>query len=1017
MKQWTQWALAVSLAASVPTAAAGQETAGPIKGTRATAERAAVVDFTEMARTHALAPLVSKRPRLLPEPEMPRRARIDPRLLPAPAPAAPALAPGAPLAAPLVPTLAANFLGQPDTDGVIPPDTMGAAGPSHLVVATNQAIRVETRTGTLLSEVPLDTFWNPVNPIASGSFAFDPKVLYDKFNSRWILTACADAEAASSGVLIAVSATSDPTGTWFLYKKDADAANLLWADYPSFGFNKDWIIVQVNMFAMPLPGPEQYDHGQVFVFDKANLYAHGAGNVTILNDNQMFSAAPAVTFDNTLSTMYLLEDWNGPAGQMRLSRITGTVGAEMLNASAATFFSVAATWEDFPPVENFAPQLGTSSKIDNNDARVQDLVYRNGTLWATHTVFLPTGVPTRSAVQWWQITPAGSVTQRARIDDPSGTLFFAFPSIAVNVSNDALLGYSRFSASQFASGNYAFRASTDPLNTFQADTVLKAGEATYFKTFSGTANRWGDYSATSVDPVNDTDFWTTQEYAGTPNNGFDRWATWWGKIVPFASTVSINDVTATEGNAGTKTFTFTVTQTPSSVSTVTVQYATADGTAKVSDSDYVATSGTLTFAPGEVSKPVNVTVNGDTKFEANETFFVNLGSATNAGIADGQGQGTITNDDPIPSLSIGDSVVTEGNSGSVSALFPVTLSSATGATTTVSFATSDGTATAASGDYVATSGIVTIPAGSTTGTIMVTVLGDTVTELDETFFVNLSSPVNATITDAQGQGTIVNDDGRPTLCRPITSLPYTITLQGNYCLVKNLSTPIATGAAITINTDFVNLDLKGFKIGGGAAGPGTQTSGVYALNRKNITVRNGNIRGFLRAVFLEDNSGTLTASQGHVVTKLRVDENTYAGIHVQGRGTVIRGNQVVTTGGSTIFGANADAYGIRTEGAEARALDNDVTDTTPAGTGSGIAVGVEQSTGSVAEKNRVGNSTPNNSYGIRVLNGNDVLVVGNRLSGLAFGVYFDTATGKYRDNLATGTITPYTGGSDAGNNQ
>jgi hypothetical protein len=361
--------------------------------------------------------------------------------------------------------------------------------------------------------------------------------------------------------------------------------------------------------------------------------------------------------------------------------------------------------------------------------------------------------------------------------------------------------------------------------------------------------------------------------------------------------------------------------------------------------------------------------------------------------------------------------VTEGNSGSVSAVFTVTLSSASGTSTTVSYATADGTATAASGDYMAKSGTVTIPAGSTTGTITVTVFGDTVTEPDETFFVDLSSPAGATISDSRGQGTIVNDDGRAALCRPITSLPYTITVQGSYCLIRNLSTPIATGAAITINADFVVLDLKGFKIGGGAAGPGTQTSGVYALNRKNITIKNGNIRGFLSAVLLEDDSGTFTVSQGHVIQNLRADENTHAGIHVQGRGTIIRGNQVVTTGGSTVFGVDADAYGIRTEGAEVRILNNDVTDTDPTGIGSGIAIAVEEAIGSVVEKNRLANSLPNDSYGVKAVSGENVLVIGNRISGTAFGVFYESATGRYRDNLTTGVIAPYTGGTDAGNNQ
>jgi len=132
---------------------------------------------------------------------------------------------------------------------------------------------------------------------------------------------------------------------------------------------------------------------------------------------------------------------------------------------------------------------------------------------------------------------------------------------------------------------------------------------------------------------------------------------------------------------------------------------------------------------------------------------------------------------------------------------------------------------------------------------------------------------------------------------------------------------------------------------------------------------------------------------------------------------VVRNNQVTTTGGTTVFGASADAYGIHTEGAGVRVLNNDVTDTNPTGAGSGLAIAVEQATASVVEKNRLANFIPNASYGVKATSGDDVLVIGNRISGTAFGVFYDTATGKYRDNLATGVITPYTGGTDAGNNQ
>src|SRR4029453_6145616 len=135
-------------------------------------------------------------------------------------------------------------------------------------------------------------------------------------------------------------------------------------------------------------------------------------------------------------------------------------------------------------------------------------------------------------------------------------------------------------------------------------------------------------------------------------------------------TISINDVTVTEGNAGTTTAAFTVSLSNPSSQTISVNYATADVTA-TAGSDYTSTSGTLTFTPGQVTQPLNVTVIGETAFEPNETFNVNLSLAANAAIADNQGVGTITNDDTQPTISINDVSPNEGNSGTTSATFTV----------------------------------------------------------------------------------------------------------------------------------------------------------------------------------------------------------------------------------------------------------------------------------------------------------------------------------------------------------
>ncbi|MBI5761670.1 MAG: hypothetical protein HZA46_24435, partial [Planctomycetales bacterium] len=228
--------------------------------------------------------------------------------------------------------------------------------------------------------------------------------------------------------------------------------------------------------------------------------------------------------------------------------------------------------------------------------------------------------------------------------------------------------------------------------------------------------------------------------------------------------LTINDVTVTEGNIGTTNAVFTVTLSSPQTSTVTVQYSTADGTAK-SPADYTAVPlTTISFSPGTTSQQIAVLVQGDITDEANQTFFVNLTNASGATIADTQGIGTITDNDTAPTMTINDVTVTEGNSATVNANFTVTLSAASELPVTVQYSTQNNTAVAP-GDYTAiTPTTLTFNPGDLTRTITVQVNGETLSELDESFFVNLANPANATISDSQGRGTITNDDAvLPTL--------------------------------------------------------------------------------------------------------------------------------------------------------------------------------------------------------------------------------------------------------------
>ena len=229
--------------------------------------------------------------------------------------------------------------------------------------------------------------------------------------------------------------------------------------------------------------------------------------------------------------------------------------------------------------------------------------------------------------------------------------------------------------------------------------------------------------------------------------------------------LSISDPLVTEGDSGTVNAAFVVTLSLASTQQVNVTYTTTDGPPLTpSDpvaqlgSDYVGTSGQLEFHPGETSKTIDVQVKGDTADEFNETFSINLSSPENATIFDSQGRATITDDDPEPSFSIGDATVTEGTSGGAVAIFTITLSPASGRATSVNYLTADGTATVAQPDYVVRGGLFVFHPGETSKTVEVPVRGDALNEPDETFFVNLTAPSWASISDAQGLGTILNDD-------------------------------------------------------------------------------------------------------------------------------------------------------------------------------------------------------------------------------------------------------------------
>jgi len=267
------------------------------------------------------------------------------------------------------------------------------------------------------------------------------------------------------------------------------------------------------------------------------------------------------------------------------------------------------------------------------------------------------------------------------------------------------------------------------------------------------------------------------------------------------SSVSIDDVSLSEGNSGTTNATFTVTLDSDVAGGVTVDFATADDTAVASGSsisggnDYESNSGQLTFAgtAGE-TQSITVAINGDNTFELDETFFVNLSNATNGvTISDGQGVGTIQNDDPMPTLTIPDASAEEGDD----MVFSFTLSNPSSQEVTVTVNTTSGTATS-DVDYnqINSFVVLTFGPGETQQSLAVQTFEDATFEADEDFFLNVIGSTNVNVPDNQAVGTIQNDDPMPTLTIPDASAE-----EGDDMVFSfTLSNPSSQEITVTVNT-------------------------------------------------------------------------------------------------------------------------------------------------------------------------------------------------------------------------
>jgi hypothetical protein len=414
----------------------------------------------------------------------------------------------------------------------VPPDPMGAAGPGDFVQLINGAFAVYQKGGTLAQPLITDRqFWINAG-ISPGSFpgrgpaVTDPRIVYDPSVGRWFAVQ-ADLLTTASGtqndILLARSNSSDPTGGW---KAAVFIANTGFSDFPTLGVDFNGVYIGTNNFTN-ISGTTPKGVS-LFSIPKADLLA---GTPTLANMTRFDDLSPA----SVGSALQGANDIGGASGAVLgidntlgfidMTRVSGSAGPGAILSTTTKIGGLA----DGQP--NAGRQPDGTRTVNTDDNRLSGSVGQVGNLiYMTNNIGDgPTpGATTHDIVHWIVLdATTDAVLQQGTISDPNFDFFY--PSIAANAEGDVVLAFDRSGGpAAGAAGNisaYAVVGTTaNGILTFGTPFLLEAGVVDNYSL--GPGNRWGDYSATTVDPSNPSAFWTVQEIPIAPaTSGQSRWAT------------------------------------------------------------------------------------------------------------------------------------------------------------------------------------------------------------------------------------------------------------------------------------------------------------------------------------------------------------------------------------------------------------------------------------------------------------------------------------------------------------
>ncbi len=383
-------------------------------------------------------------------------------------------------------------LGDPGAN-LIPPDTCGAVGPNNFIAITNSNLSVYRRSdGARTVNVSLGAFWN-FNQLIG-----DPRAAWDHHANRWIVLATSFNR--TSEIFLAVSTSPDPNGNWFKFqfRVDQGSDSGRWPDFPTLGFDARGIYTAAYQVASPA-------RMTIWAIDKAPMLSGRpvVGTITAFRGLPWEGAIqPCATYGDP-GFEYLVS--RRANDELRIRRIVPPLTAPTLFEHRIVSVP---RHGDAPN----APALGSNTPLATIDTRPWNAVYRNGAVWTTQSV----AIGNKAGVRWYELNVnTGVADQVGSITDP--VWHYLFPSIAVDANGDVCLGFSGSHAGVYASTFVTGRQAGDPAGTTRAPVLTKAGTGPWNRTDSGGRNRFGDYSLTSCDPIDDTGFWTIQEYIPSNN--------------------------------------------------------------------------------------------------------------------------------------------------------------------------------------------------------------------------------------------------------------------------------------------------------------------------------------------------------------------------------------------------------------------------------------------------------------------------------------------------------------------